>query len=149
MSAGEYCNRDVVVTDAATSVLDAAQLMRTHHVGNLVVVDSPADGAKPVGIVTDRDILVEVVAKNVSPEKLTVGDIMSSAIATVGEDTKLIDAIELMRNKGVRRLPVVQANGVLAGILAVDDVIELVAEQLNDLSRLILVEQRHEQKRRD
>lgn len=148
MSAGEYCNRDVVVTDAATSVLDAAQLMRTHHVGNLVVVDSPADGAKPVGIVTDRDIVIEVVAVDVPPQNLTVSDVMSSDVVTVTEDAKLMDAIALMRDKGVRRLLVVKSSGALAGILAVDDVIELVAEQLNDLAKLVTVEQQHEQKRR-
>jgi predicted transcriptional regulator len=148
MSAGEYCNRDVVVTEPGTPVLEAAQLMREHHVGNLVVVDSTANGARPVGIVTDRDIVVEVVAAGVLVSDVTVNDIMSTDIVVVTEDTKLMDAISLMRDKGVRRLPVIQGNGALAGILAVDDVIELVAEQLNDLSKLVTVEQRHEQKRR-
>lgn len=149
MSAGEYCNRDVVVAQAGTSVHEAAQLMRTHHVGNLVVVDLPANGARPVGIVTDRDIVIEVVATGASVDSLTVGDIMSAEIATVKEDTKLMDAIALMRSKGIRRLPVVDNHGSLAGILTVDDVIELVAEQLNDLTKLISVEQRHETKQRD
>lgn len=149
MTAGEYCNRDVVVAEAATPVLEAAQLMRTHHVGNLVVVDSPANGARPVGIVTDRDIVIEVVAAGASVEALTIGDIMSAEMVTVTEDTKLMDAIALMRTKGVRRLPVVDNKGMLAGILTVDDVIDLVAEQLNDLTRLISTEQRREIKKRD
>ena len=149
MSAGEYCNRDVVVAEAGTPVLEAAQLMRAHHVGNLVVVDSPANGTKPVGIVTDRDIVIEVVATGASVDALTVGDIMSAGIVTVTEDTKLMDAVALMRSKGVRRLPVVDSNGKLAGILTVDDVIDLLAEQLNDLTKLIFVEQRREERRRD
>jgi CBS domain-containing protein len=149
MSVGEYCNRDVVVAEPGTTVQEAAQLMRSHHVGDLVVVDSPANGAKPVGIVTDRDIVIEVVAAGVAINDVTVGDIMSREIVSVTEDTKLMDAITLMRSHGVRRLPVIDYGGKLAGILTVDDVIELIVEQLGDLSRLTTVEQQREQRRRD
>jgi CBS domain-containing protein len=149
MSAGEYCNREVVVAEPGTPVLEAAKLMRQHHVGTLVIVDSPANGAKPVGIITDRDIVIEVVAAEAEAGSLTASDIMSREIKTVQEETKLMDAIATMRAKGVRRLPVTDAKGRLVGILSVDDVLELVAEQLEDLVKLISREQRREQKLHD
>lgn len=149
MSAGEYCNRDVVVADKTLTAREAAKLMREHHVGTLVVIEPGDKGVQPVGMLTDRDLVVELVAAEVDSDTITVGDIMSTDITTTPEDTKLMDAIELMKNKGIRRLPVVDATGSLAGILTVDDVIDLIAEQLSDLSRLISLEQRHEQKLRD
>ena len=83
MAVGEICNREVVLTEKTLSVVDAAQLMRKHHVGDLVVVEE-RDGRKhPAGIVTDRDIVVEVVAAGVNPESLKVGDIMGPEVGTV------------------------------------------------------------------
>jgi CBS domain-containing protein len=149
MSAGEYCNRDVVVAKKTLTAREAAKLMREQHVGTLVVIEPGDKGVQPVGMLTDRDLVVELVAAEVDSETITVGDIMSTDITTTPEDTKLMDAIELMKNKGIRRLPVVDATGSLAGILTVDDVIDLIAEQLSDLSKLILLEQRHEQELRD
>ncbi len=149
MSAGEYCNRDVVVAEKDLSAREAAQLMREHHVGTLVVVDIKENSAQPIGIITDRDIVVELVAADVDIDSLAVGDIMSAEIVSTSEDTKLIDAIALMQSKGIRRLPVVDDSGMLAGILTVDDVIELIAEQLADLSKLISREQEREQEQRD
>ena len=149
MSAGEYCNRDVVVAEKDLSAREAAQLMREHHVGTLVVVDIKENSAQPIGIITDRDIVVELVAADVDIDSLAVGDIMSAEIVSTSEDTKLIDAIALMQSKGIRRLPVVDDAGMLAGILTVDDVIELIAEQLADLSKLISREQEREQEQRD
>ncbi|NIP47935.1 MAG: CBS domain-containing protein, partial [Gammaproteobacteria bacterium] len=141
MSAGEYCNRDVVVIDRTESVRKAIDLMRTHHVGDVIVVDKTNGASKPLGILTDRDIVLEILAEDVDLEAVNVGDVMSYELQTVDEDTKLLDAIKVMRTKGIRRLPVVDSQENLVGILAVDDVLGLIAEQLSDLVGLITRQQ--------
>jgi CBS domain-containing protein len=102
----------------------------------------------PLGILTDRDLVIEVLARDVDMDSVVVGDVMSFDIVSVTEDTKLIDAIKVMRNKGIRRLPVVNTAGGLEGILTVDDVLELLAEQISDLIKLVSVEQHREHERR-
>lgn len=144
MAIGEICNREVVVVTRETPVVEAAQLMRHHHVGDVVVVLEEAGLRTPVGILTDRDIVVEVVAAGLDPAGLKVGDIMAPDLATVREDTGVFEAIRYMRDKGVRRMPVVDADGDLIGILALDDLLDLLAEELNALARLIAREQNRE-----
>jgi CBS domain-containing protein len=144
MAVGEICNRDVVIAEKALSVVDAAQLMRTHHVGDLVVVEEKAGRRHPVGIVTDRDIVVEVVAAGVDPDALTVGDIMGPEVATVHESEGLFEALRYMRDKGVRRMPVVDHEGVLVGILTLDDLLSLLAEELTELAKLVSHERQRE-----
>ena len=137
MSAGEYCNREVVVVLKSEPVSEAISLMRSHHVGDVVVVETTATGAKPVGILTDRDIVLEILAEGVDLGAVSIGDVMSYELVTVTEDTKLIDTIKLMRDKGIRRIPVVNQQGELQGLLTVDDILELLAEQLTDIVDLV------------
>jgi CBS domain-containing protein len=137
MSAGEYCNREVVVVSKSEPVSEAISLMRKHHVGDVVVVETTAAGTIPVGILTDRDIVLEILAEDVDLSAVNIGDVMSYELITVTEDTKLIDTIKLMRDKGVRRIPVVNQHGELEGLLSVDDVLELLAEQLTDIVDLV------------
>ncbi len=148
MSAGEYCNREVVVVSKTEPVQEAITLMRTHHVGDVVVVEQREQGAVPVGILTDRDIVLEILAEDVDLTAVTIGDVMSYELVTVTESTTLIDTIKLMRQKGVRRIPVVDDTGCLQGLLSVDDLLELLAEQLNDIVVLIGREQNSESRRR-
>lgn len=148
MSAGEYCNREVVVVDKTESVRAAIALMRNHHVGDVIVVDEKAGARRPLGILTDRDIVMELLAEDVDLDAVNISDVMSGELETVGENVKLLDAIKLMRVKGIRRLPVVSSRGELVGILAVDDILELIAEQLSDLVSLIAREQKQESARR-
>lgn len=144
MAVGEICNREVVIAEKSLSVVHAAQLMRTHHVGDLVVVEV-RDGRKhPVGIVTDRDIVVEVVAAGVRPESLKVGDIMGLDVATVRESEGLFEALRYMRDKGVRRMPVVDSMGGLVGILTLDDLLSLLAEEMTELAKLVSHERQRE-----
>lgn len=137
MSAGEYCNRDVIVIDKTESVREAVKLMRKHHVGDVVVVEKQGNTSIPIGILTDRDIVIEIMAEDVNPDSVNVGDVMSYQLVTTLEETRLLDAIKLMRIKGVRRLPVVNAQGELQGILSADDILELIVEQLSDVVSLI------------
>ena len=144
MAVGEICNREVVIAERSLSVVHAAQLMRTHHVGDLVVVEA-RDGRKhPVGILTDRDIVVGVVAAGVNPESLKVGDIMGPEVATVRESEGLFAALRYMRDKGVRRMPVVGSDGELIGILSLDDLLELLSEEMGALARLVVCERDRE-----
>ena len=144
MAVGELCNREVVVTEKSISVVDAARLMRTHHVGDLVVVEEQGGRRVPVGILTDRDIVVEVVAAGVNPDALKVGDIMGPGVATVRESEGLFEALRYMRDKGVRRMPVVDGAGGLAGILTLDDLLGLLAEEMTELAKLVSHERQRE-----
>ncbi|BAV33012.1 histidine kinase [Sulfuricaulis limicola] len=148
MLVGKICNREVVFVEPDTSVAEAARLMREHHVGGLVVVQEKSGKRVPVGIITDRDLVIEVIAAGVDMREITVGDIMSDQLVTAREGDDLLETLKMMRARGIRRLPVIDDDGVLAGILTVDDLIDLFAEQIADLARLIAFEQKREQERR-
>lgn len=148
MGIGEICNREVIVVTKESKVAEAARLMREHHVGDVVVVLEQAGARTPIGILTDRDIVVEVVAAGLDPAFVSVGEIAFAALATVDENTGVFETIIYMRDKGIRRMPVVNAAGDLIGIVTLDDLIELLAEELNELARLIRHEQEKEMKER-
>jgi len=149
MKVGEVCNREVVWIDREASILEAARLMRRHHVGDIVVAEERQGRPVPLGILTDRDIVVELLAEEVPLEAVTIGDVMTFELLTAGEGDEVMETLQQMRSSGVRRVPVVNGMGELAGILAVDDLIELVAEQLTDLVKLVGIEQRRERLRRE
>jgi CBS domain-containing protein len=144
MAIGEICNREVVIAEKALSVREAAHLMRNHHVGDLVVVEERGGRKHPVGIITDRDIVVEVVAPGVNPEALTVVDIMGAELATVRENEGVFEALRYMRSKGVRRMPVVDGDGGLVGIVTLDDLLSLLAEEMTELAKLVSHERQRE-----
>jgi CBS domain-containing protein len=148
MPVSEICNREVVVVRREDTVHEAAKLMRQHHVGDVVVVEERNGVRVPVGIVTDRDLVVEIMAPDVVQMVITVGDIMGLKLATVKENMGVYESIQYMRGEGVRRLPVVDGKGGLVGILTLDDLLELLAEELLELSRLVRHEQKKESMRR-
>lgn len=148
MDVGEICTREVVIATRDTTVLEAARLMREYHVGDVVVVDESGGRSIPVGIVTDRDIVVGVVATGLDPAALTVGDIMGGEPATAAEHDDVYETLQIMRARGVRRVPVVDAEGALAGILALDDVLEVLAEELDAAVKVVAREQANETQRR-
>ena len=119
----EYCTQEVVHAPPTTSAEEAAQMMREQHVGCVVVVEEHFDTLRPVGIVTDRDLVVEVMAAKARPESVTLGDLQTAALETVAADDDLLDAVAQMQTSGVRRLPVVGSNGELLGLLSLDDVL--------------------------
>ena len=148
MAVGEICNREVVIAEKTLSVRGAAALMRTHHVGDLVVVEEKGVRKHPAGVVTDRDIVVEVVAAGVNPDALTVADIMGPEVATVRESEGVFEALRYMRDKGVRRMPVVDRDGGLVGIITLDDLLSLLAEEMTELAKLVSHERQREASRR-
>ena len=138
MNIGEICNREVVVAYRNTRLVEAARLMREHHVGSLVVVVDRLSERVPVGIITDRDIVVAVVAKELDPRSLTLSDVINAGgVLVVREQDGLPDVLRLMREKGVRRVPVVTKSGALAGLVTIDDLLELVADELHDFVRTV------------
>ena len=145
MSVGEICNREVVVIDRKASVYEAARMMRNQHVGSLVVVDEgSATPMKPVGIVTDRDLVVEIMAKEVPEEAPATGDIIAPELLTAREADGVWETIMRMRAMGVRRLPVVNLEGSLCGMLTMDDLLKFIADEMSDLVRLVRREQKRE-----
>jgi len=132
MNAGEICKPNVVTVREFDELSAAARLMRERHVGYLIVVEpQPLDARlKPVGVLTDRDIVVGVLARDADIRALRVGDVMTREPVVVDEDKSIAFALKEMRRIGVRRLPVVGSAGCLVGVLSLDDVIEVLAKEL-------------------
>ncbi len=149
MPIGEFCNREVVFATRKTSIIEAAQLMRRYHVGDLVVVDEAGGKRVPVGMVTDRDIVIEIIAKSLPVADFTVGDIMGPQLVSVQESEGVVETIRLMRANGIRRIPVVKQDGELAGIMSVDDMLDLLAEELAELAKVAPREQAREARTRE
>ena len=148
MTIGAICNREVITVQRDATVLHAAMLMRQYHVGDVVVIENRKDVTVPIGIVTDRDVVVEVVATELDTAVITVGDIMVASLAVVKDSVGVLEAIQLMTSKGVRRLPVVDDGGSLMGIVTLDDLLLLLAKEFGALSKLVAREQKNEASRR-
>jgi CBS domain-containing protein len=148
MTVGAICNREVITVQRDASVLHAAKLMRQYHVGDVVVIENRKDKVVPIGIVTDRDVIVEVIATELDSTVITVGDIMVISLAVVKSSTGVLEAIQLMTSKGVRRLPVIDENGSLMGIITLDDLLLLLAKEFGALGKLVAKEQKNESTKR-
>ncbi len=144
MPIGEVCNKEIITVQSEDSVLDAAKLMRQNHVGDVLVVENRNGINIPIGIVTDRDLVMEIMAPELDASVITVGDIMAPEFTTVKESAGLFEAIQHMRNMAVRRLPVVDESGQLVGIITLDDLLVLLADELHALARLVTREQQKE-----
>ena len=131
----DLCRKTVVTAPPAASLPEVARLMRANHVGSVVIAEEGS--RRPLGIVTDRDIVLEVLAKGLEPATVKAADIMSTAPAVSGGDDDALWTLKVMRDRGVRRLPVVDSEGRLAGIIAFDDLLEHVATALADIAQLI------------
>lgn len=134
----------VVTVTPTTTLAECAQIMRAQHVGTVVVIDDQGQRDNPRGIVTDRDIVIEAVAVGLDPATLTAGDVMAAPLATVRDSDDILDALSRMREHGVRRLPVLDGSGRLSGIIAVDNLLEALAEQLDAVVRVVKAEQTRE-----
>jgi CBS domain-containing protein len=148
MDVGNLCTVDTVCCTRDETVQGAALLMRKYHVGDLVVVDEPDGERSPVGIVTDRDIVVSVIALGLDPLGLQVGDIMSDDLLVADQADDVYATIERMRLRGIRRVPVVGEGGRLAGIVSADDLLGFLAEEMEELARISPHQQSHERRAR-
>lgn len=148
MTVGKFCNREVIIADKESSIVEIARLMRRHHVGDVILVTGSGDRSRPVGILTDRDIVIELIACDVPLDSVCAGDVMSYELVTAREEDSIWDTLKRMRAKGIRRMPVVNDKDELEGILSVDDLLELFAEELNQLARVPFCEQQLEGDRR-
>jgi CBS domain-containing protein len=148
MSIGEICNRDVVIVGRKTSIQEAAKLMRQYHVGDVVIADKRDGEVIPAGILTDRDIIVEIIAKDLPLDSVYADDIMSDEPVTVREGQGVWETIQCMRTKGIRRIIVVNDRGGLVGILSMDDLLELLSEEMSEFAKLFSREQARERELR-
>ncbi|MDH3689424.1 MAG: CBS domain-containing protein [Gammaproteobacteria bacterium] len=128
MKVAEVCRRDPIVIDRFRSIQQAAEIMRMQRVEHLVVVDD-VSGKVPIGIVTDGDLVIEIMADKVNPEAVTVGDVMGLDLHTVSEDQEIESALRLMREKGVHHLPVVDLKGQLSGMLFARDLMDRLIDE--------------------
>jgi CBS domain-containing protein len=141
MTVGKFCNREVIIAEKSSTVTEVAKIMRQHHVGDVVIVDSHGGKVRPVGILTDRDIVIELIACDVAPDSVSARDVMTYELVTAREEDSIWDTLQKMRARGVRRVPVVNAAGELEGILSADDLMELFADELNLLAKVPFREQ--------
>ncbi|MDH3454119.1 MAG: CBS domain-containing protein [Desulfuromonadales bacterium] len=148
MNVGVFCTREVVVIGRDATILEAARLMRRHHVGDVIVVEVRGNINLPIGILTDRDIVVELLAKDVDLSLVSAGDAMSLDLHCVKEEDDLLETMQFMRHRGIRRVPVVGLAGELIGIITLDDMIEVISEQMTDLVQLLGREHQIERERR-
>jgi CBS domain-containing protein len=136
MKIGSLCNRNVVAVSRDMTVTEAASLMRHHHIGDVLVQDHSGERPVPIGIVTDRDIVVEVVAAELDPRTLKLGDLLVSPLVTADAEDSCEDTVRLMALNGVRRMPVVDDDGALVGVVTLDDLLPHFAAPLAQLSEL-------------
>lgn len=148
MKVGEYCNRNVVMMNGDDSVKTAAELMRKHHVGDIVLVSRRDGRCFPIGIVTDRDLVLEVMATGLDAKSITVIDIITQPVLLAHEHDSLYESLELMRDKGIRRLPVVDEDNALVGMITLDDITEILTEMLHHSVGIVEHQQKHELKQR-
>lgn len=149
MNAGELCIRTVVIARANESLVDAARRMAEQHVGDLVVVDKVNGGNQPVGIVTDRDLVVLALSAGEEPVAWSlVSDVMTPDPVVARESDDVASVLKQMKLNGVRRIPVTDARGDLVGIITADDILEWLGEQMNDLIELVQQESKRERRLR-
>jgi CBS domain-containing protein len=147
MNVGRICKKNVATIRKGQSIVEAARRMRKHHVGDLVVVEGDRD--VPVGILTDRDIVVGVLARD--PEhlmSLEVGDVLTEEVLTAREDEDVTDLLQRMKQSGIRRAPVVNYAGALTGIFTLDDILGLLSSDLASVAALVARQRARERERR-
>ncbi|MBC8553040.1 MAG: CBS domain-containing protein [Candidatus Brocadiales bacterium] len=134
MPIGKICVREVYLADAGESTYVAAQRMREHGVGTLVALDKDK---KPFGIVTDRDLAMQVIAAGKDPAEVKVAQVMTVDPRSLREDTPIEEGLRLMRGGKCRRLPVVDDKDALQGLVSIDDILELLAEEMSQIAKII------------
>ena len=136
MPIGDLCTHQVATIERSANVHQAARLMREQHVGDVLVCDRKDGRQIPVGILTDRDIVVGLIALDIPTHDVKVEDVMTPTLVTVRSDQGVFETIQLMEKYGVRRLPVIDPNGSLCGIVSSGDLLGLLSEEIVSISKL-------------
>ena len=136
MKIGEVCNRSVITVTKDTSILEVVRKMRQHHIGDVIVTERAENSEKPLGVVTDRDIVIELLADEVELGTVNAGDVMSSTLVTAPHDADLFETLRFMSIKGVRRVPVLDEDGGLFGVLSVDDIMGVLTKELGFVAEI-------------
>lgn len=144
----EVYTPDAVSCAADRSALHAARLMRQHHVGDLIVVEDGESDPSPIGIVTDRDIVVEVLGKELDPATVTLRQIMRTPVVIASSAEDVTQVLERMKTHGVRRIPVVDETSRLIGVLSLDDLLQRLAADAASLAEVVTREQDREHRMR-
>lgn len=144
MKVGQYCKRAVVAINSRADAASAAKLMRSEHVGFLIVYRDGDELQRPVGVLTDRDLVLAVMARDVDSHAVTAEDVMTRQPLIASETDELSEMLQAMRLAGIRRVPVVDVRGALVGIIAIDDAIEVITGLMCDIAGSIKSEQRQE-----
>ena len=148
MSVGTICTRQVITVDRGIDVAAAAAVMRDKEIGYLVVTDAIGGGRKPVGVVTDRDIVIKVMARNLDPHALKVSDVMTPEPLVADYADDIGKTLHRMRALGVRRVPVISPQGNIAGVLSLDDAFDHLVIQMADVAGSIRGQQPTERRPR-
>jgi CBS domain-containing protein len=143
MNVGDFCQKNPITVRPFDDLIVAARLMREKHVGYVVVVEPAVreDAFRPAGVLTDRDVVVTVVAKEADPRSLRVSDVMTPAPVVASAEESLGSALKKMRKIGVRRLPVVGEREELVGVISIDDIVEALVGELEDVAGAVRSEQ--------
>ncbi len=133
MDISSLCRREIIAVGANASVREAAMAMRTHHVGSLIVTD-PEEGGRAIGVITDRDLVINLLAPGAPVDGQTIGSLCSTELIGIVATATVGDAVQAMRNAGVRRLLVVRPDGGLVGLVSSDDLFEAIANEFGALA---------------
>jgi CBS domain-containing protein len=137
MNIGEICSREVYVARPTESLAQAAREMCRRNVGTVVVVERQGELVRPIGIVTDRDIVRALVERAARIDELEIGSVMTWSPLAVQEDSQITEAIEFLSDSAIRRAPVISDTGELVGIVSIDDLLPIVSEELGALTKLM------------
>lgn len=136
MAVSQMMSQDITSLPGNASIMDAAKFMTDMNVGSVIVMD----GSKPMGILTDRDIMIRAMVEGRDPNTTAIRDIMVSPVATVSEDNDILDVTHMMSEKKVRRCPVVNSNGMLVGMIALDDILISLGQEMQDIASVLKFE---------
>lgn len=145
LSLDQLYEKDVVCLKPDDTVYDAAREMLENHIGDIVITQEENGKTMPVGIVTDRDLVINATAKKLDPETIKLSDIMSKKVITATEDDDLTTLVRLVVDEGVSRLPIVDEAGNLAGILSSKRLFQYFAQGLCELSSISVQQQQREE----
>ena len=144
----DICTPDVVSCAADRTALHAARLMREHHVGDVIVVEDAESDSSPIGVVTDRDIVVEVLGKELDPARVTLREVMRTPVVIASTSEDLAQAVDRMKFQGVRRIPVVDESSRLVGVFSLDDLLKRLAVEAASIADIVAREQDRERRMR-